>query len=268
MKTLTVLLIMLISTWASAQTSGRLQKIADRELEETLYRLSYHNIDASLFSLSEKKQLAGGGTVKKKIYQFVVPTTLIPTKISDAYLNNTYIINNDVVEVKDSKAILSGGTINDISVLSFLLPLLIIFLVPLIDCRATPSVKKIITKNIFLAEAIAVFSSLAGIIVSYLANSPVVSGIIVLTLIIVILFSKSTKTEKAIVMSGVIAGSSLAIFSARLSLLGFGLFSSEMSVIWGYLGIYILVGSVAAFIVTRTKDEPEAIILVIEDDYD
>jgi len=277
MKIITVLLVMFIQIWALAQTSnqshdkiksGRLQKIDDQELEETLYRLSYNNVDASLFSLPEKKQLAGGGTVKKKIWQFVVPTTLIPTKISDAYLNNTYIINNDMVEVKKSEAILSGGTINDISVLSFLLPLLIIFLVPLIGCGATPSVKKIITKNIFLAEAVAVFSFLAGIIASCLANNLMVSGIIVLILIIVILFSRSTKTEKAIVMSGIIAGSSLAIFSARLSLLGFGVFSSEMLVIWGYLGIYILVGLVAAFIVTKTKNEPEEIILDIEDDND
>jgi len=268
MKTLTVLLIMFISTWALAQTSGRLQKIADRELEQTLYHLSYNNVDESLFSLSEKKRLAGGDTVKKKIFQFMVPTTLIPTKMSEAYLDNTYAIDNDAVRIKGSKVILSDDTINDISVLSFLLPLLVIFFTPLVSCGATGSIKKLIVRNIFLAEVIVFLYFIFGIIFNNLANNPVVSGMIVLTLVLITVLSKKTKTEKTIVVSGIIAGSSLAIFSARLSILGLGLFSSGMSVMWGYLGIYILVGSTAAIIVASTRDEPEAIILAIEDDYD
>lgn len=269
MKTLTVLLIMLISTWAPAQTSGRLQQITDRELEQTLYRLSYNNVDESLFSLPEKKRLAGGDTVRKKIWQFVVPTTIIPTKMSEAYLDNTYAIKNDAVSIKKSKVILSGETINDISVLSFLVPLLVIFFTPMVGCGATGSVKKLIMKKIFLAETIALLYFSFGIIFSNLANNPIVSGATVLTLVLITVLSKKTKTEKTIIVSAIIAGSSLAIFSARLSLLGFGLFSAGMSVIWGYLGIYILVGSTAAIIVASTKNEPETIILNLEiDDYD
>lgn len=278
MKTLSALLIMFISIWAPAQTSiqpnhrveettGRLQKIADRELEQTLYRLSYNNVDENMFSLPEKKRLAGGDTVKKKIFQFIVPTTVVPTKMSEAYLNNTYAVSNDVVKAKDSKIVLSDETINDISVLSFLLPLLAVFFAPLVGCGATGFVKKMIMRNILLAEAIVFLYFIFGII-SDLANNPVVLGMIILTLALRTVLSKKTITEKTIVVSGIIAGSSLAIFSARLLLLGFSIFSGELSVMWGYLGIYVLVGLVAAIIVARTKDKPEAIFLVISDDYD
>lgn len=236
------------------------KELATQELANMRASLSFKGVDPQIFSNDEINSLATGKIIKKINYLFFIPVGLFPILVSDVFNINTYTNNNSLVLKTSQIKIARAENALDIAIISFYLPLVIIFFIPLAHYKSYSSRKLKLLICSFLANLFIFFSFISGLLLSSIvANVPISSIIVIILLAIVIMLVGITKIEKTLIISGIIASFSIGIFTSRLSILGYGLFSSQLALIWEYIGLYIVATIIGQIIMWHKESAEEPI---------
>lgn len=239
------------------------KELATQELAKLRENLSFEGVDAKNFSNDEINSLATGKIIKKNNYLFIIPVNLFPITVSEVFNIDTYTNSNSVVLKTSKIKIARAENALDVSIISFYLPLVIIFFVPLANRKSYVTQKTRLSICSFLANILAILSFVSGLLISNIVANVLISGIILIILLtIVIMLSGTTNTEKTLIISGIIGSFSIGIFTSRLSILGYGLFSSQFAIIWEYISVYLVTTIIGQIIMWHKKSAEEPIYIL------
>lgn len=278
MKTLVIILVVFIINTLSAQTNSSktdelikknaLKKMIEREIDKTLNQLTYPGIDPLIFSTAQRRQLAAGEIVEKKSCSYSIPTKILPIiTLNDVSVTESYKnISGQVKKVESKLEFGSSKTTWIISLISFYLPIFLIFSIPIFSgFNQNKLIKTRTTLFVVISNLFLFISILGGIIASSFTINGLMFGLPIIAAMIVTMIGNRTSAEKMLVFSGIITGTFAGVYTGRLSLLGFTVLSHELFIIWTYVTIYALAGTIAVIAMWLTKTDTE-IIIDIEDD--
>ncbi len=245
---------------ADLKIKRAVQKMEIQELERSRSQMSFKDCFYEDLSAEELNRLADGQMVNKKSDPFFIPVSLNPTgNISEIQKIDTYVNQGGVVSKTSKVQLGKVETAMDIAILSFYLPLLLMLSILLVHCRAHSSKKIDLTIFAAISNLLVLVSFILGMIFSSLATNGTVSFIIVLTLLIIVVMDSGSKTERTLAVSGIIAGTSVGIFTGRIIESGFGVFSFQMALIWEYVGLYLLASIIGLIFMWKTESTEEPI---------
>ena len=273
-----LILLALIGVPTHAQINQNLRQnvlktLVEREINQTLNRMSYPGLDPLTFSTAQRRQLAAGEKVEMIEPQFPVLTAIFPfIKLRNASWINIYQVDNDcqVKKIRSEMTLGPEKAAFDLTLLSGYLPIIAILTLPLFGGFNQEKITKAKTTCfVAISNFLLFISIIVGLTISGLVTGGLLFGLLIVAAMIIVCLGKQTKTNKLIVLAGLISGTFAGVYAGRFSQLGFTAFSSQMMIIWMYAAFFLLAGLVSIVIMqlSKTSDNWKEVIFIIKDDY-